>query len=45
MAKFQAPKGVSEYVPDRSSHFDYVRSTLINSAQVAGYQLVELPVF
>ncbi len=45
MAKFQAPKGVSEYVPDRSSHFDYVRSTLIESAVVAGYQLVELPVF
>ena len=45
MAKFQAPKGVSEYVPDRSNHFDYVRSTLINAAQVAGYQLIELPVF
>jgi len=45
MVKFQAPKGVSEYVPDRSAHFDYVRSTLIESAVVAGYQLVELPIF
>ena len=45
MAKFQAPKGVSEYFPDRSTHFDYVRSTLIESARVAGYQLMELPVF
>ncbi len=45
MAKFQAPKGVSEYVPDRSSHFDYVRNVLIESAVVTGYQLMELPVF
>ena len=45
MAMFQAPKGVSEYFPDRSTHFDYIRSTLIESARVAGYQLMELPVF
>ncbi len=45
MAKFQVPKGVSEYVPDRSSHFDYVRNVLIESAVVTGYQLMELPVF
>ncbi len=45
MAKFQAPKGVSEYFPDRSTHFDFVRATIINSAQVAGYDLMELPVF
>ena len=45
MARFQAPKGVSEYFPDRSTHFDYVRTTLIESARVAGYQLMELPVF
>ncbi len=45
MAKFQSPKGVSEYVPDRSSHFDYVRNVLIESAVVTGYQLMELPVF
>lgn len=45
MAKFQAPKGVSEYFPPRSTHFDYVRSTIIESARVAGYQLIELPVY
>ncbi len=45
MSKYQAPKGVSEYVPDRSSHFDYVRRTIINAAELSGYELVELPVF
>lgn len=48
MAKFQplqAPKGVSEYYPDRSSIFEFVRETLIGSAKSAGYQLMELPVF
>ena len=45
MARFQAPKGVSEYVPIRSTYFDYVRGTIIESARVAGYQLMELPVF
>jgi len=45
MAKFQAPKGVSEYFPERSTHFDYVRNSIIDSATAAGYQLVELPVF
>ena len=48
MAKFQplqAPKGVSEYFPDRSEIFEFVRETLIGSAKGAGYQLIELPVF
>ena len=45
MPRFQAPKGVSEYFPERSTHFDFVRSTIINSALVAGYALMELPVF
>ncbi len=45
MAKFQAPKGVSEYFPHRSTYFEYVRSTIIESVKVAGYQLMELPVF
>ena len=45
MSKFQAPKGVSEYFPDRSAYFEYVRSTLIESAKLSGYQLIELPVF
>jgi histidyl-tRNA synthetase len=48
VAKFQplqAPKGVSEYFPDRSEIFEFVRETLIGSAKGAGYQLIELPVF
>lgn len=44
-SKFQAPKGVSEYFPDRSLSFEYVRETLIASAKRSGYQLMELPVF
>jgi len=43
--KIQAPKGVSEYVPDRSRLFEYVREALITPAKRAGYQLIELPVF
>ena len=45
MSKYQAPKGVSEYFPSRSLHFEYVRNTLIDSAKKSGYQLMELPVF
>ncbi len=45
MAKIAAPKGVSEYFPDRSKYFEYVRETLIHSAKLAGYELIELPVF
>ncbi len=45
MSKFQAPKGVSEYFPQRSAHFEFVRATLIESAKLSGYQLIELPVF
>ncbi len=41
----QAPKGVSEYFPDRSQTFEYVRETLIDSAKLSGYRLIELPVF
>ena len=43
--KFQAPKGVSEYVPPRSAIFDLVREKLMAPAKSAGYQLMELPVF
>ena len=43
--KFQAPKGVSEYVPPRSSAFAWVRSTLEDTIRAAGYQLLELPIF
>lgn len=45
MSKFQAPKGVSEYFPERSKHFEFVRETLIASARRSGYELIELPVF
>ena len=43
--KIPAPKGVSEYVPSRSSAFEFVRDSLISPAKLAGYQLIELPVF
>ena len=43
--QLQAPKGVSEYFPDRSNTFEYVRESLISSAKRSGYQLIELPVF
>ena len=45
MNKFQAPKGVSEYFPPNSDQFEFVRDKLINSAKLAGYSLIELPVF
>ena len=45
MMKFQAPKGVSEYVPPRSNAFTWVRSTLEDAISSAGYQLLELPIF
>jgi len=43
--KISAPKGVSEYVPNRSSAFEFVRESLIAPAKLAGYQLIELPIF
>ena len=43
--KISAPKGVSEYVPCRSRAFEFVRDNLISPAKLAGYQLIELPVF
>jgi histidyl-tRNA synthetase len=43
--KFQAPKGVSEYVPPRSNAFAWVRSTIESTIVSAGYQLLELPIF
>jgi len=45
LSKFQAPKGVSEYYPPNSDQFEFVRDKLINSAKLAGYSLIELPVF
>ncbi len=43
--KFQAPKGVSEYVPPRSRAFEWTRDTLVSAIKHSGYQLVELPIF
>lgn len=43
--KIQAPKGVSEYFPERSMAFEKVRKELISPAKLAGYQLLELPIF
>ena len=43
--KIQAPKGVSEYAPPLSAAFEWVREALIAPAKLAGYQLIELPVF
>jgi histidyl-tRNA synthetase len=42
---FQAPKGVSEYIPPRSAIFEMVREQLCAPAKSAGYQYMELPVF
>lgn len=42
---FQAPKGVSEYIPPRSAIFEFVRDQLCAPAKSAGYQYMELPVF
>ena len=43
--KIQAPKGVSEYAPPLSAAFEWVRQSLIAPAKLAGYQLMELPIF
>jgi len=43
--KIQAPKGVSEYVPPQSREFEWVREGLIAPVRLAGYSLMELPVF
>ena len=45
LSKFQAPKGVSEYFPPNSNQFEYVRDQLLRTARLAGYSLIELPVF
>jgi histidyl-tRNA synthetase len=43
--KLAAPKGVREYLPPESQAFEWVRQQLISPAKLAGYQLMELPVF
>ena len=42
---FQAPKGVSEYVPPRSALFDEARAAFTDSARRACYASVETAVF
>ena len=43
--KFQAPKGVSEYLPPRSRQFESVMRALELIALAADYKLIELPIF
>lgn len=43
--KYQAPKGVKEYLPPASAIFEQVRDALITPARLANYQLMELAVF
>ena len=45
MAKFQAPKGVSEYIAPASIYFSQIRNLLIKEAENSSYQLMELAVF
>ena len=45
MVEFQAPKGVPEYFPPRSSAFLAVRDGLAYPARHAGYGYIELPMF
>ena len=45
MAKFQAPKGVSEYIAPASLYFQKIRDVLTLQAQLSGYSLMELAVF
>jgi histidyl-tRNA synthetase len=44
-ASFQAPKGVSEYVPPRSAAFLAARDAFAAAVTRAGYAYLELPVF
>ena len=43
--KYQAPKGVKEYLPPTSALFERVREALITPARLANYQLMELAIF
>lgn len=45
MAKFQAPKGVSEYIAPASIYFQRIRELITSEAQLSGYQMMELAVF
>ncbi len=43
--KYQAPKGVKEYLPPASAQFERVREALLAPARLANYQLMELAIF
>lgn len=45
MPKYQAPKGVSEYVAPASAYFQKIRNVLTGQAELSGYQMMELAVF
>lgn len=42
---FKAPKGVPDYLPPGSAEFVAVRDGLLQTARLAGYGYVELPIF
>jgi histidyl-tRNA synthetase len=44
-SSFQAPKGVSEYVPPRADLFYAIRQAFAEQARLAGYGYLELAVF
>ncbi|MFD0854303.1 ATP phosphoribosyltransferase regulatory subunit, partial [Actinomadura adrarensis] len=44
-SSFQAPKGVSEYVPPRADLFQAIRQAFAEQARLAGYGYLELAVF
>lgn len=44
-SSFSAPKGVPDYVPPASAEFVAVRDGLVRAAHLAGYGLIELPIF
>ena len=43
--KFQAPKGVPEYLPPESAEFINTRNRLLSLIRCAGYNDIELPIF
>ncbi|MEN9735337.1 MAG: hypothetical protein RL129_47 [Actinomycetota bacterium] len=45
MPKYQAPKGVSEYIAPASAYFQKIRNVLTGQAELSGYQMMELAVF
>jgi histidyl-tRNA synthetase len=45
MARFQAPRGTQDILPDEQPWWDYVRSTAARLAQRSGYAQIETPMF